>query len=228
MSSTDGQKNLRLFYAVAPSGEAAARVAEHVASLRGDGARRLKVSWERAEKFHVTMKFLGDVPARRAGQLARAAERVAPCYAPFTVSLGVCGVFPSRSRPRVLWLGFADGADRLAALRDDLEAECAREDFPRETRPFHPHITVARLRSADADARRLASLHLERGFEPVEFAVAEFTLMRSELGAGGSVYTPLARYELGGRGQELEVRGQRLEARGQRSDEPDFCSRSDS
>lgn len=152
--------------------------------------------------MHVTLKFFGDVAAERVEQLSRAAERVATRRAPFLLRLEGCGVFPSRSRPHVLWLGIADGDDKLAALQRDLETECARENFTRETRPFHPHITVARLRSTGDDARKLASLHVERGFEPISFPVTEFILMRSELGAGGSFYNVAARYELRG-----EVRG---------------------
>jgi 2'-5' RNA ligase len=196
------QKTSRLFYALAPSDEARERAAAYVASLRGDVARRLKVSWERAEKMHVTLKFFGDVAAARVEQLTRAAERVAARHAPLSLRLEGGGVFPSHRRPHVLWLGVADADDKLAALQRDLDAECEREDFTRETRPFHPHITIARLRSTDADARRLASLHTERGFGPVAFPVTEFVLMRSELGAGGSVYNVVARYELRG-----EIRG---------------------
>jgi 2'-5' RNA ligase len=198
MSQPAEQKTSRLFYAIAPSDDARARATAHAAALRGDVARQLKVSWERAGKMHVTLKFFGDVAAARIEQLARAAERVATRHASLSLRLAGCGVFPSRSRPHVLWLGITDAADKLAALRRDLEAECARENFTSETRPFHPHITIARLRSTDADARRLASLHTERHFEPVEFPVTEFVLMRSEPGAGGHVYHTLARYELRG------------------------------
>jgi 2'-5' RNA ligase len=196
MSRPAGQKTLRLFFAVAPSPEARARAAARAASLREEFAPRLKVSWERAGKLHVTMKFLGDVTGDRVERLARAAGRAAARHAPLALSLGGCGVFPSTNRPHALWLGLTGGADRLAALQRDLEAECAREGFAREARPFHPHITLARLRSTNADARELARLHLAMGFEPVRFTVGEFVLMRSELGAGGSVYTPLTRHEL--------------------------------
>ncbi|HEX8160931.1 MAG TPA: RNA 2',3'-cyclic phosphodiesterase [Pyrinomonadaceae bacterium] len=202
MSQPAERKTLRLFFALAPTDEARERAAAHAAALRESCPRGLKVSWERAEKFHVTMKFFGDVAADRVGQLSRAAGRAASRHAPFSLRLEGCGVFPSRSRPHVLWLGLTGGGDRLAALSEDVEAECAREGFARETRPFHPHITLARLRSTDADARRLAGLHLERGFGPVGFPLAEFVLMHSELGAHGSAYNRIARYELG-----VEVRG---------------------
>jgi 2'-5' RNA ligase len=202
MSQPAEQKTSRLFYAVALPDDARERAAVHIASLRDAVARQLKVSWERAAKMHVTLKFFGDVAAARVEQLTRAAERVSTGHAPLSLRLEGCGVFPSRSRPHVLWLGVADKDNKLAALQRDLEAECARENFTRETRPFHPHITIARLRSTDANARRLASLHTERRFGPVEFPVTEFVLMRSELGAGGSVYDVVARYELRG-----EIRG---------------------
>src|SRR2546423_11395136 len=71
--------------------------------------------------------------------------------------------------------------------------------FQRDSRPFKPHLTVARIRTPHG-ARELATAHRSTSFEPQNFSVSELILMRSELGPGGSRYTPLSRYPLGGRG----------------------------
>jgi 2'-5' RNA ligase len=95
----------------------------------------------------------------------------------------------------VLWLGLRDSSGSLARLQTALEDECAAQGFKREERPFHPHITLARLRSS-AGTRELAAFHKEIGFPAMELPVKEIVLMRSELGPGGSRYTALSHHSL--------------------------------
>lgn len=186
----------RLFCAVALPTEVRARAAAHAVHLRTRLDEDLKVSWEREEKMHVTVKFFGDVLTDRVASLADALSRTARRLAPFELRLARCGVFASLSRPRVLWLGIEDERGRLATLQRDIEDECAREGFPRDARPFHPHVTLARLRFVNEQARRLARLHIESEFAPVGFRVGEIVLVCSELGARGSRYTIHSRHEL--------------------------------
>ncbi|MDT7605394.1 MAG: 2,3-cyclic 3-phosphodiesterase [Acidobacteriota bacterium] len=198
MTQTDEQKSLRLFCAVELPTDVRARAAAHAARLRAGVATPLKVSWEREEKLHLTLKFLGDLAPERSEQLARAVARAATRIPLFEGRLEGTGVFPAPSRPHVLWLGVHDATGKLAALQAAVEEECARADFPRDPRPFHAHVTLARLRDTRGDARRLARQYLKLGFEPVSFPIGEIVLMRSELGAGGSTYTALSRETLWG------------------------------
>ena len=191
---TDGQ--VRIFCAVELPEEARARVSAHVARLRDAAGSTVKISWERGEKLHLTLKFLGEIEPQRLEALARAATRAAQRVEKFAVSLREAGAFPARGNPRVLWVGLRDEGRRLAELHEQLETECARENFPREARAFHPHITLARIRFQNGATRHLAKVHSDMGFEPVSFTVREFVVMRSQLGAGGSRYTPLSRHEL--------------------------------
>lgn len=197
MDQIADQKPLRLFCAVELLPELRARAAAHVAALRAAfQSEPLKVGWEREEKLHVTLKFFGDVSPARLDALTRAIARAAARSQAFASQLGGCGVFPSPSRPHVLWLGVADEAGALASLQRNLEDECAAENFPRDARSFHPHVTVARIRAINSVARRLAHAHLESQFEPVAFRVNELVLMRSELGTRGSTYTVVSRHKL--------------------------------
>lgn len=196
MSDLQTEQRLRIFYAVELPQDVRARIAAHVARLREATQAELKVSWERAEKLHLTLKFLGEIEAARVEALTRAANHVAGAAGKFELSLQEAGAFPPRGNPRVLWLGLHDDTGRLAQLQERLEAECERENFPRETRPFRPHITIARIRVPNAAARHVAGLHRETNFPPATFDAGEVVIMRSELGAGGSRYTPLSRHEL--------------------------------
>lgn len=191
----------RIFCAVELPDDVRLRVADYVACLRRDapdaGAR-----WERADKLHITMKFLGEIEPARVDALARAATRATATVAPFASSVKGTGAFPVRGLARVLWIGVDDAGGRLRLLQQRLEDECTRGGFARERREFHPHLTIARLRTPAPPARALVELHRRMEFESEAFAVDELVVMRSEPGAGGSRYTVLSRHRL-----DAEVRG---------------------
>jgi len=185
---------LRLFFAVELPEDLRGRAAEHAARLRREFPHA-KAGWERPEKMHVTLKFLGDVEAARVASLGAAAGRSTAGLSSFGLSVEGTGAFPPHGAPRVLWLGLRDDAGGLALLQSRLEQECEREGFPREPRPFKPHLTLARIRTPQG-ARELAAAHRQTPFGPITFKVSELTLVRSQLGPGGSRYTPLSRHSL--------------------------------
>jgi 2'-5' RNA ligase len=186
---------LRVFCAVELPDGLRSRVDERVRRLRAEFPE-VRASWERAEKLHITLKFLGDTEPARAGALSGAAGRAVARIEPFELTIGEPGSFPPHGQPRVLWLAVVDASGRLALMQRALEAECDAAGFPREPRPFKPHLTLARVRSPKG-ARELADAHRETPFEPQRFKVSELIVMRSELGPGGSRYTPLSRHRLG-------------------------------
>ena len=152
-----------------------------------------RASWPRPESLHLTLKFLGDVEASRVDSLSSAATAAATALGPFTLSIEGAGSFPPRGAARVLWLGVRDEAAGLSLLQLRLENECAAHGFPRESKPYKPHLTLARLR-APQDAAALSEAHRRSHFGPHTFQVSDFVLMRSELGPGGSRYTPVSRH----------------------------------
>ena len=190
-------KEVRVFCAVELPSEVRQRAAEHAARLR-ERFREARASWPRAENLHLTLKFLGEIDEGRVALLSSAAARAAEQSQPFELIIEGAGAFPPRGAPRVLWLGVEDESGGLARLQSRLEDECAAAGFPREERPFHPHLTLARVR-APQGARALAQFHQEAGFAAAAFRVAELAVMLSELGPGGSRYTALSRHALGAR-----------------------------
>ena len=186
---------IRVFCAVELPAEIRRRVGDHIAELRSrmPGAR---ASWDHSEKLHITLKFLGEIEQARAVFLMDAAARSTLSVSPFNIMIEGAGAFPPRGLPRVLWLGVRDATGLLAQLQLNLENECETVGFPREARPFHPHLTIARLRSKPEGARRLAALHQEIGFAPAEVPVNHLIVMQSHLGTSGSIYTELSRHSL--------------------------------
>ncbi|HJQ34313.1 MAG TPA: RNA 2',3'-cyclic phosphodiesterase, partial [Pyrinomonadaceae bacterium] len=152
-----------------------------------------RASWPRPESLHLTLKFLGETEAIRIESLSGAATVAAAGLDPFTLSIEGAGTFPPRGAARVLWLGVRDDSGQLSRLQFRLDKECAVAGFPRESKPYKPHLTLARLR-APQDAAALSDEHRRTSFGPHTFQVSDFVLMRSELGPGGSRYTPFSRH----------------------------------
>jgi 2'-5' RNA ligase len=183
---------LRVFCAVELPGEIRAAVAAHASRLRQDFPDA-RANWARPEGLHITLKFVGEVEAPRVEVLARAAEAAVKGFPPFRLSVEESGTFPTRRGARVLWLGVKDASGQLSQLQSRLEQECDFAGFPREPRAFKPHLTLARLRTPE-DALALSEAHRRATFGPYDFQVSELLVIRSELGPGGSRYTPLSRH----------------------------------
>lgn len=189
---TENQKKWRVFFAIELPEELKSRMAEHCKRLR-DALPETRVSWEKPEKMHLTLKFVGEIKLARVEELSGAAERVTTSVKPFEITIEETGTFPPQGAARVLWLGVRDETGRLASLHRSLEDECAAAGFGREPRLFKPHLTIARIR-APRGARELAVAHREATFEPQAVRVSELILMRSELGPDGSRYTAVSRH----------------------------------
>ena len=187
-------ESIRVFCAVELPEEIRAAVVAHAARLRREFPDA-RASWARPEGLHITLKFIGEVEAARVESLSNAAGAAVEGLKPFRLSIEESGTFPPRGAARVLWLGVKDESGRLKQLRRRLEHECEAAGFPAEPRAFKPHLTLARLRTPK-DAHALSEAHRQTPFGPHHFGVTELLVIRSELGPGGSRYTPLSRHQL--------------------------------
>ncbi|HKK08374.1 MAG TPA: RNA 2',3'-cyclic phosphodiesterase [Gemmatimonadota bacterium] len=177
---------MRLFVAI--------NLPEAVRRLIYDGTARLRETemparWVAPERIHLTLKFLGDVRDERREDAVAALREAASGYAPFDLALEGVGAFPSLRRPRVVWLGIAATLP-LRALKHDVEHAYAQLGFERESRAFHPHLTLGRARDR-AEAGEFRALERLAGQIRVQggFRVEGVELMRSRLGRGGAEYS---------------------------------------
>ena len=170
------------------------RIAEHIDRLR-ESIPEARASWSREGNLHFTLKFLGDIPVAKTEALSQATHNAANMIRPFELIIGGCGAFPPHGQPRVLWIGIEDPARMLMELNTALEDECAKAGFPREERPFHPHLTIARIRKPH-DARHLAAAHKETAFDPQTVRASDLVVIRSELRSEGSQHTIISRHAL--------------------------------
>jgi 2'-5' RNA ligase len=184
-----GPEDVRAFVAL----EIEAHVREAIGRLMADlRARSPGARWSRPETIHLTLRFLGSTSPRRIESLRPALAAAAGRCPARESRVGGLGTFPPRGSPRVLWVGL-ELAPEILELQKACERAAVSAGFPPETRPFRPHLTLARFpphaRRTDLPPADLGRTRLDR-----------LVLFRSDTRPDGAVHTPLDRFALGGEG----------------------------
>jgi len=174
----------RLFSAI----EIPKSLAERLTLLRAGltGAR-----WIDPENYHLTLRFIGDVDGPTARDFTAALGEIEA--SPFELEVNGLGSFGGR-KPRAIFANLAP-SQGLDALQRANERAARKAGLPPEGRNFKPHVTLARLKGARADA---VAAYLERqgGIGPEIFAVSRFVLYSSRNSIGGGPYVVEAAYPL--------------------------------
>src|SRR5207244_13157988 len=110
----------RVFCAIERPAQVCARVIAHNNHLRTEFPNN-NASWGRDGKFHITLKFLGEVQLPLVDRLSVAAEHAVAGIRQFDLTLQTTGAFPRKGPPRVLWIGIDDQLGKLAQLQSNLE-----------------------------------------------------------------------------------------------------------
>ena len=186
---------IRLFVACELPGEAREALAAVQRLLQERGAQGLR--WVRPEGIHLTLKFLGEVPARRLEEVEEALARAVRDPFRLSVRLGRVGSFGGSAGLRVVWVGLEGDVEALAGLATQVERALQSLGFPRERRPFAAHLTLARVRDGVSPNDRRRLFEIVRSLEPPTLpgAILEtVSLMQSTLRPGGAIYQCLARF----------------------------------
>lgn len=107
--------------------------------------REGRLVWSRPETLHLTLRFLGDITEKQAQQVAAAMDAVGAALPGFSLRVTGIGGAPRLRAPRVLWAEFQQSAE-LLALEAALSKELDALGFAREERPYHPHLSLARVK----------------------------------------------------------------------------------
>jgi RNA 2',3'-cyclic 3'-phosphodiesterase len=153
-----------------------------------------KIRWMNPRNLHLTLRFLGEISRSQVETVCLAVRCAASRVEAFPIHLSGTGCFPSPRRPRAFWIGVSD-ASNLIRLFETIEAELVSAGFPREARPFSPHLTLGRVR-VDRSSSRMGEALGAAKFDAPPFLVGEVVVMKSDLKSSGAVYTPIARLSL--------------------------------
>jgi RNA 2',3'-cyclic 3'-phosphodiesterase len=112
----------------------------------------------RTSSMHIALKFLGEVQLEETPEICKAVGRAAQGMLSFMIECGGLDAFPERSRPRTVWMGVQTGVTALRQLQQRVDDETRHIGYHGETRQFHPHLTLARIRSTAQQAEPLQKI----------------------------------------------------------------------
>jgi RNA 2',3'-cyclic 3'-phosphodiesterase len=179
---------VRLFIAIPLPSDLAQRAAD-ILPMSLPALRRVK-----PENMHVTLAFLGQTPDDRLGEVTDAATEAARPVSPFRLAFGRAGRFPERGRPRVVWIGLADGAEGVLQLGAGVYAGLRSRGMRFDDRPIAPHLTLARIveDATAAEARTVGAAVEDLPSANLGFEVSDIAVVQSVLSPKGPRYTALA------------------------------------
>jgi 2'-5' RNA ligase len=174
--SADTTGRLRLFFALWPAPEAARALHEWAVRAQRQTGGRVT----RAETIHLTLAFLGELPAERLPRAVEAARTVR--FARHELPIDEARYWPDK---RIVWVGPRRTPAETVALADRLRLALAAAGFEIERRPFTAHVTLLRKATRRGELPALGTL---------AWPVEEFVLVRSRLSAQGADYEVLERF----------------------------------
>lgn len=132
---------------------------------------QVTASWQRPEKLHVTLVFLGNPTPEVWAEHVERARPIVAATKPFSLHLSGAGTFVTQRAPSVLWLGLGGQLEALNELQRSLASALSSEP-----RPYVPHLTLGRSQQDGAYEQIATSL---QDFRTDSFRVTRLELIES-------------------------------------------------
>ena len=152
------------------------------------------VRWTQPDQFHLTLKFLGHVPASDTAALSEAVRAVCDTAPPMGLRAEGTGFFPNDRAPRVFWADIKNDDGRLFQLQEQLAAAVAKFAEKQDPKPFTAHVTLARMeRLSRSDSETMVSCaRPNRDFG--SWTAGQIELVQSTLSPSGATYAIFAAF----------------------------------
>ena len=187
----------RLFLALQPPDQVRQELANVQLELR-EALSASTTRWTPPDQFHLTLKFLGNVPVERLDELQIALRQALTGTVSFDLTASGMGFFPNIHRPHVIWTGVTSAASELECLFQAAQQGCRSFSNEPDQETFVGHITLGRIkmlkRQEAAALKQIASTRKETNFG--HWVVRSVDIMRSELSSQGAVHKLLASIDL--------------------------------
>jgi len=145
---------------------------------------RQKIKWENPDKFHLTMRFLGDTEQAVIKNIIAELDGIRMGFN--VINMTACGIgfFPNANKPNVVFVALNEDGNSSGILADEVDRVLGKFGFKRDLK-FVPHVTMGRFRREN---RVKIEHEININIEPLEFKFESLYLMKSTLKPGGSVY----------------------------------------
>ncbi len=169
-----------------------------IGEVQGDlSATHAEVRWTNPEKIHLTLKFFGNIEESRIDPIFKSIEEPIRNTPPFSLKVRGVGAFPHLKNPRVIWIGLVDEKGTLTSLQKQIETYLEKIGIQPEDRPFHPHLTLGRMKSSRGKEELAGRMEKHREEDFGDFQVERVVLFKSDLKPSGPIYTLLRELRLG-------------------------------
>ena len=187
------KKELRAFIAIDITDE----IRKELVRLQSELKKGLKgdISWVEPENIHLTLRFLGQINDAQLEEIEGIVLKIVKKIKRFNMDLGVIGAFPDISNPRILWVGINFGFNELNEINAELEDCLETINFAVGEKYFHPHLTIARIKSIEG-VNTLANLTKTIKPNKLPETVDSLIIYQSELTPEGAKYTQLLKAKL--------------------------------
>ena len=190
------QGSVRAFVGIPLPAQVCDRLVEVQRAIAKSSGRAVK--WVAPEAMHLTLAFLGDVPRWVLEDLPPALDAALGGATALTLETGTVGAFPNWRKPNVLWVAIDGNVTGLRALRDRVAGALRAFGFAADPRPYHPHLTIGRLRPKAERAQVDKLVAAAPNVRParVQFAIERVVLYRSVLLPEGPQHIELRSWPL--------------------------------
>jgi RNA 2',3'-cyclic 3'-phosphodiesterase len=152
-----------------------------------------KYKWEKEDKIHLTLKFIGEVDDIKVGQISQSLNFIGN-YSKIDCRLSHFGFFFNKGMAKILWVGLS-ADNSLYNLVNDINDKLEKFSIPKDTRKFKSHLTILRLRNKDFSGFPVKNFE-EFDLPEIKFVAEEAALIKSELTPETSKYTEIKNYKL--------------------------------
>jgi len=148
-----------------------------------------KITWERKENLHLTIKFFGERDEETIRKIIEETSLITNAQKPLKIIFHKFGFFNKEGSPRILYLGLKKN-DELKNLFHILESKFEKYGIQKEQRNFNPHLTLLRIKS------RIDSLNIfeNKTLQNLSFTCNSLSLIKSDLTKSGAVYTEIYKF----------------------------------
>jgi 2'-5' RNA ligase len=152
-----------------------------------------KIRWEKQEKLHLTLKFLGDTEDNRVDEIIERMYESLNLFNKFLLHFSEFGVFYRFNKPGILWAGI-ERNNNLDKLYQIVENSLSFLNPGKDNRCFNPHITLLRIKGSE-DMNKIKNF-VNKIIPELEFTAEKIVLYKSNLLKSGSVYEALDSFKL--------------------------------
>ena len=155
----------------------------------------IKMKLVSLENIHITLKFLGQTKLDQVKEIESIIKNAVTDIDPFSIRLQGTGVFPNRKYIKVIWIGISNSLP-LSSIAKQIDEQLVKLGFPREKRPFSPHMTLGRIKFLNYKEQLLSILDEYKDTTFSDIAIDSILLKKSTLTPSGPIYETISKITL--------------------------------